>query len=96
MASVKNLKKDIDFLFFEFISDCFLFTSLHTGEKRNEVQNLIEEAVAMRNEFIDRVNHPSGKDNPALVKAYYKTVSKDLLEKVDVYFEKLSEISKSK
>jgi hypothetical protein len=96
MASVKNLKKDIDFLFFEFISDCFLFTSLHTGEKRTEVQNLIEEAVAMRNEFIDRVNHPAGKDNPALVKTYYKTVSKDLLEKVDAYFEKLSEISKSK
>jgi hypothetical protein len=96
MASVKNLKKDIDFLFFEFISDCFLFTSIHDGEKRNEVQNLIEEAVTMRNEFIDRVNHPAGKDNPALVKAYYKTVSKDLLEKVDGYFEKLSEISKSK
>lgn len=96
MASVKNLKKDIDFLFFEFISDCFLFTSIHTGEKRNEVQNLIEEAVSMRNEFIDRVNHPDGKDNPALVKAYYTSLSKELMEKVDSYFEKLSDISKSK
>jgi predicted HAD superfamily phosphohydrolase len=96
MASVKNLKKDIDFLFFEFISDCFLFTSLHTGARRDEVQDLIEEAVSMRNEFIDRVNHPDGKDNPALVKAYYRSLSKELLEKVDDYFEKLSEISKSK
>lgn len=96
MASVKNLKKDIDFLFFEFISDCFLFTSIHTGEKRNEVQNLIEEAVSMRNEFIDRVNHPDGKDNPALVKAYYTNLGKELMEKVDSYFEKLSDISKSK
>jgi hypothetical protein len=96
MASVKNLKKDIDSLFFEFISDCFLFTSIHTGEKRNEVQNLIEEAVSMRNEFIDRVNHPDGKDNPALVKAYYTNLSKELMEKVDSYFEKLSDISKSK
>lgn len=96
MASVKNLKKDIDYLFFEFISDCFMFTSLHTGEKRTEVQNLIEEAVSMRNEFIDRVNHPDGKDNPALVKVYYISVRKDLLEKVDELFEKLSAISKSK
>ena len=96
MASVKNLKKDIDFLFFEFISDCFLFTSIHTGEKRTEVQNLIEEAVSMRNEFIDRVNHPDGKDNPAIVKAYYTNLSKELMEKVDGYFEKLSDISKSK
>lgn len=96
MASVQNLKKDIDYLFFEFISDCFMFTSLHAGEKKTEVQNLIEEAVSMRNEFILRVNHPDGKDNPALVKAYYNAVRKDLLEKVDELFEKLSAISKSK
>jgi hypothetical protein len=95
MASVKNLKKDIDYLFFEFISDCFMFTSLHSGEKRTEVQNLIEEAVGVRNEFIERVNHPDGKDNPALVKAFYTSLHKDLLEKVDDFFEKLSAISKS-
>lgn len=95
MASIKNLKKDIDFLFFELISDCFLFTSLHDGSKKTEVQDLIEEAVAMRNEFIDRVNHPDGKDNPALVKAYYSSVRKELFEKVDHYFEKLSSLSKA-
>jgi ribosomal protein S17E len=50
----------------------------------------------MRNEFIDRANNPDGKDNPALVKAYYNALSKELMEKVDGYFEKLSEISKSK
>ena len=96
MASVKNLKKDIDYLFFELISDCFLFTSIHSGEKRNEVQDLIEEAVSMRNEFIDRANNPDGKDNPKLVKTYYNALSKELMEKVDGYFEKLSAISKSK
>lgn len=94
MASIKSLKKDIDFLFFELISDCFMFTSLHEGAKKAEVQDLIEEAVAMRNEFIDRVNHPDGKDNPALVRAYYTTLRKELFEKVNEYFEKLSTISK--
>jgi len=96
MASIRNLKKDIDYLFFEFISDCFMFISLHTDEKRNEVQNLIEEALEMRNDFIDRINNPDGKDNPKLVNAYYTTIRKELLEKVDGYFEKLSTITKSK
>lgn len=94
MASIKSLKKDIDFLFFELISDCFMFTSLHDGPKRTEAQNLIEEAVAARNELIERANHPDGKDNPALVKGYYATLRKDLFEKVDGYFERLSAISK--
>lgn len=94
MASIKSLKKDIDFLFFELISDCFMFTSLHDGPKRTDAQNLIEEAVAARNELIERANHPDGKDNPAIVKGYYATLRKDLFEKVDGYFERLSAISK--
>lgn len=73
-----------------------MFTSLHTGEKNDEVRNLIEEAVEKRNEFIDRSNNPDGKDNPKLVKAYYTALRKDLLEKIDGYFEKLSKISGSK
>jgi len=96
MSSIRELKKDIDYLFFEFISDCFMFTSLHDGSKNADVQNLIEEAVEMRNDFIDRVNNPDGKDNPRIVGAFYSTLRKDLLEKVDGYFEKLSTISKSK
>jgi len=95
MASIKNLKKDIDYLFFELISDCFMFTSIHEGPKKAEAQELIEEAVSMRNDFIDRVNHPDGKDNPVLVKSYYTALQKDLLEKVDGYFERLSKISKA-
>jgi hypothetical protein len=96
MSNIRDLKKDIDYLFFEFISDCFMFTSLHTGEKSTEVRELIEEAVQLRNDFIDRANNPDGKDNPKIVGAYYKALRKDLLEKIDSYFEKLSAISKSK
>jgi hypothetical protein len=94
MASIKSLKKDIDFLFFEVISDCFMFISLHDGPKRAEVQDLIEEAVTSRNELIDRANHPDGKDNPAIVRAYYASLRKELFEKVDGYFERLSTISR--
>jgi len=95
MASIKDLKKDIDYLFFELISDCFMSTSLHEGEKKTEIQDLIEEAVKMRNDFIDRVNNPDGKDNPVLVKSYYGTLLRDLFEKVDAYFERLSKITKA-
>ncbi len=95
MANLRDLKKDIDYLFFELISDCFMFSSLNDGQKKVEAQDLIEEAVGMRNEFIDRVNNPDGKDNPALIKSYYSALRKDLLEKVDGYFERLSVLTKA-
>lgn len=96
MANIRNLKKDIDYLFFEIISDCFAYASLHNGDKTKEVQDLVEEVVVSRNEFIEKANNPTGKDDPKLVKQYYASIRKELFEKVDGFFTKLSDISKSK
>ena len=95
MASVRDLKKDIDYLLFEVISDCFAFSEVHPGTKTEEVAKIINDAVDLRNDLIARVNNPDGKDNPKIVKAYYKTVNKDLLEGIDKLFTRLSDLSKS-
>ncbi len=95
MASVRELKKDIDFLVFEVISDCFAYSSIHPDTKSDELSVLITDAVEFRNDLISRVNNPDGKDNPKIVKAYYKSVEKDLMTGVDKLFTRLSELSKS-
>jgi hypothetical protein len=96
MASVRELKKDIDFLVFEVISDCFVYSNIHPDNKSDELSTLISDAVEFRNDLIARVNNPDGKDNPKIVKAYYKTVEKDLLTGVDKLFERLSALSSKK
>jgi hypothetical protein len=94
MASLRELKKDIDYLVYEVISDCFVFAELHPDIKSDELSAIISDAVDFRNDLIARVNNPDGKDNPKIVKAYYKTVSKDLLTGVDKLFSRLSELTK--
>lgn len=96
MASVRELKKDIDYLVFEVISDCFVFSGLNPDNKSDELSVLISDAVNFRNDLIARVNNPDGKDNPKIIKAYYKTVQKDLLEGVDKLFTRLSELTAKK
>jgi hypothetical protein len=96
MASIRELKKDIDYLIYEVISDCFVYSNIHPDNKTDELSALISEAVEFRNDLIARVNNPDGKDNPKIVKAYYKSVQKDLLTGVDKYFERLSAISAMK
>jgi len=96
MASVRELKKDIDYLIFEVISDCFVYSNIHPDNKTDELTTLISDAVEFRNDLIARVNNPDGKDNHKIVKAYYKAVAKDLLVGVDKLFERLSEISTKK
>jgi len=94
MASRRRLKKDIDFLSFEVISDCYNYIYLHPG-KGAQVMDIIKETVANRNELVARVNHPDGKDNPKIVKAYYKAIFKDLMVYTDASFTKLSEVIKA-
>jgi hypothetical protein len=96
MASVRELKKDIDYLVFEVISDCFVYSNIHPDNKSDELSTLISDAVEFRNDLIARVNNPDGKDNPKIVKAYYKTVEKDLIKGVDELFERLSALSSKK
>ncbi len=93
MASVRELKKDIDYLVFEVISDCLLYSEIRPDMKSEEVSSIIEDAVEFRNDLIARVNNPDGKDNPKIVKAYYKKVGKDLLSGVDQLFGRLSSLS---
>jgi hypothetical protein len=96
MASVRELKKDIDYLIFEVISDCFVYSNIHPENKTDDLSVLISDAVEFRNDLIARVNNPDGKDNPKIVKTYYKTVGKDLLTGVDKLFERLCALSSKK
>jgi hypothetical protein len=89
MASLRGLKKNIDSLVFEVISDCFVYSGVHPDNKSDEVTAIITDAVSFRNDLIARVNNPDGKDNPKIVKAYYKSVEKDLISGVDKLFKRL-------
>lgn len=93
MASIRELKKDIDYLIFEVISDCFVYSGIHPENKSDELSAIISDSVAFRNDLIARVNNPDGKDNPKIVKAYYKAVEKDLITGVDKLFDRLSTLS---
>jgi len=90
MPSVRKLKKDIDYLIFEVISDCFNFGSLHPEEKAEEVTGIISDAVVLRNDLIRRVNNPERNEDHKVVKSHFKTVEKDLIVGADKLFGRLS------
>lgn len=94
MASIRNVKKDIDYLVSEVISDCYTFMYLHGDKHKDKVVDIVEEVVNKRNEFFVRVNNP-GKDSDRKQKReHYKSIYGDLLSTVDDSFSKLSELTK--
>ena len=90
MSSVRKLKKNIDYLIFEVISDCFTFGSLQPEEKAEEVTGIISDAVVLRNDLIRRVNNPEKDENHKVVKSYFTNVEKDLVVGADKLFGRLS------
>ena len=96
MASIKNLKKDIDNLIFEVISDCFIYTGLHQDNKAEDVSAIVADAVGLRNDLISRVNKPGVKDDPKSVRKHFQALKADLSEGVDKLCSRLSAVSKKK
>ena len=104
--NLRVIKKDIEFLMNDFVSDCLLYNDFSDGKKEEEVVSLIREGIALSDNLNARVNFPKkvvanakgvekfvrkeGKE----VKAHYKDIQKDLYEGYDKLFDKLSSLVK--
>ena len=96
MANKRNLKKDIEYLTYEVIADCFTYIEIHGKKNDSKIQKIIGSTIELRNDLISRANHPDGKDNPKLVKQHYKKLYVDLLNGIDKQFNNLSKLSTKK
>ena len=90
MASIRNLKKDIDLIMSLTLSDCFYVLEYNQKVNQDAVYKIAGEVVTAHRELRLRAIHPDGKDNPKLVKEYYKSLVNDMLKAADAALEKLS------
>lgn len=94
MASIRNLKKDIDYLTYEVVADCYTYMHMYPDKNRDKVMKIITDTVEVRNDLIARTNHPDAKDDKKKNKEYFKTIRKELFEKIDKAFQELSKLVK--
>ncbi|PKP37437.1 MAG: hypothetical protein CVT97_05730 [Bacteroidetes bacterium HGW-Bacteroidetes-14] len=90
MASLRIVKKDIDFLISEVISDCWVFMYINPDKKTDDAVAVINDAVALRNELYNRVNQRPAEN----AKKHFKAINMDLLKGVDELFVRVSNLTK--
>lgn len=91
MASIRRLKKDIDYLTFAVIADSL--NCLSYGKSTDDISQVVENIIETRNVLRNRVN--AGKSlKGAEKKAHYKELRKEVMVSVDGAFTKLSELVK--
>jgi hypothetical protein len=87
MPSKKDLKKDINYLVDEVIGTCLLHQYTQGKDKQEELDGMINEMIGFREQMLKKVNSPETKDGK--LRAYYRSLYDELLEKVNAAFEKL-------
>ena len=83
--NLRDIKKDIDYVLSAFIEDCSLVAAVNSKVSEEKASALMEEAVDLYNELRDKVGQVEG--NP---RQYYNALRKEVLEKTDALYEKLS------
>ncbi len=90
MASVKNLKKDIDLLMSLVLNDIFYVLEYNAKVDEEAILKIAGEVIQKHRELRLRANHPDGKDNRKLVKTYFSTLISDALKEADAALGRLS------
>lgn len=77
MASRRKLKKTIKFVSSELITDIYFRCLVSKNIEDQKVDNLVVNIMELNREYLLRVNCPDGKDNPKLVKSYFRKLFAD-------------------
>lgn len=84
--NLREIKKDINYVIGAFVDDCTMFLEYHPGLENDDVSNLIDEAVDLYNNLRDKVAAPV----EGAKRAHFDAVRKELLEKTDALYDRLS------
>lgn len=90
MASIRRFKGDVEYLVSEVISDCYTCVIINEKVDKDKVFAVINGAVSLRNDMIEKINHPAEKHNRKINKKYYAQIRREMMEKIDGLFCQLS------
>jgi hypothetical protein len=78
MASIRILKKDINCLTEELITECFVYQHFHPEVTDTKLFHILEKLTAARNELVEKINEASGIESAIERKAHLTGVHKSI------------------
>ena len=87
--TLRDFKKDVEYFVGEFVDDCSLFITLNPHKSTDKMAEVVSEAVDLYNDLKDKAN---AKVEPKMRKAWFAGLRKEMFEKTDALYEKLSAI----
>jgi hypothetical protein len=88
MANVRDLKKDINFVLGDIIEAVYVWEYSNTDKDTKKSEAIIDEAIAIFDELIAKVNDRSVENK----KAHFKAINNELEEKGRALIEKVNKL----
>lgn len=89
MASVKNLKKDINYVLSDIIEECYMWQMLQEDDKKAaKAEGVIDEAIVTFDDLIAKI-HANGVENK---RAHFKSISVELEERANGLLDKIQKL----
>ncbi len=90
MSSIRKLKKDINFLASELITQAYLNNSFFKRLKDDDYRKLVEEVLKYRSELISRSKYRNENKDPKLIRTYYKQLRLDMIEAYNTLIDEIN------
>ena len=88
---VRELKKDVKVLFSHIIGDGLLLADIKNDEKITaEVDKMLHDAIAKRDDFITKINHPELRAKGESIKQYYNKIREEVTDYFNNFYETLA------
>ena len=88
MASIKNLKKDINYTLGDLIEECYVWELLNPKKDTKKSEVIIDEAIQIFDDLIVKLNAKNIENK----KAHYKAISLELETKATSLVEKINKL----
>ena len=86
--NLRDFKKEVEYFIGEFVDDCTLFIAINPDKSTDKMVDVQNAAIDLYNDMKDKANECiEGRKA-----AYYAGLRKEMCEKVDALYERLSEI----
>lgn len=88
MASVQNLKKDVNYVISDIIEECYIWQLIHEENQSKKAEKLIDEAIDVFDDLIARINTKKVENK----KLHFKAINQDLETKASDLINKLAKL----
>ena len=88
MSSIKNLKKDINYVLGDIIEECYAWEILNPKSDTKKTEAIIDESIVAFDALIDKI-HVKNVENK---KAHFKAITLELEETANMLIDKVNKL----